>query len=66
MASHTDFTWAADVKVYFSEPQSPWQRETNEKTKLLLRGPQTQLRAEREARLQDVTPMLTRAVVFIS
>jgi IS30 family transposase len=37
MASHGDFTVATDVKVYFCDPQSPWQRGTNENTNLLLR-----------------------------
>jgi IS30 family transposase len=37
MASHRDFTVATDVKVYFCDPQSPWQRGTNENTNLLLR-----------------------------
>jgi IS30 family transposase len=26
MAKHKDFTVATDVKVYFCDPQSPWQR----------------------------------------
>ncbi|HEY3618736.1 MAG TPA: IS30 family transposase [Candidatus Sulfotelmatobacter sp.] len=37
MASHKAFTVATDVKVYFCDPQSPWQRGTNENTNLLLR-----------------------------
>jgi IS30 family transposase len=37
MASHKDFTVATNVKVYFCDPQSPWQRGTNENTNLLLR-----------------------------
>jgi IS30 family transposase len=37
MARHQDFTVATDVKVYFCDPQSPWQRGTNENTNLLLR-----------------------------
>ena len=37
MAKHKAFTVAADVQVYFCDPQSPWQRGTNENTNLLLR-----------------------------
>lgn len=37
MAEHKAFTVATDVKVYFCDPQSPWQRGTNENTNLLLR-----------------------------
>ena len=37
MADHKRFTVATDVKVYFCDPQNPWQRGTNENTNGLLR-----------------------------
>ena len=37
MAKHQSFTVATDVKVYFCDPQSPWQRGTNENKNRLLR-----------------------------
>ncbi len=36
-AAHKKFSLAANVKVYFCNPQSPWQRGTNENTNRLLR-----------------------------
>ena len=37
MAKHKSFTAATNVKVYFCDPQSPWQRGSNENTNGLLR-----------------------------
>jgi IS30 family transposase len=37
MADHKRFTLATDIKVYFCDPRSPWQRGSNENTNRLLR-----------------------------
>ncbi len=37
MADHKRFSLDTDIKVYFCDPQSPWQRGSNENTNGLLR-----------------------------
>jgi len=37
MTGHQKFTLATDIDVYFCDPQSPWQRGSNENTNRLLR-----------------------------
>ena len=61
MADHKRFTLATDVDVYFCDPQSPWQRGSNENTNRLLRQyfPKgTDLSAHSQAKLNAVARQL--------
>ena len=37
MASHQELAQRLKIRVYFADPQSPWQRPTNENTNGLIR-----------------------------
>ncbi|MGH9931441.1 MAG: IS30 family transposase [Pyrinomonadaceae bacterium] len=61
MADHKRFTLATDIKVYFCDPQNPWQRGSNENTNGLLRQyfPKgTDLSAYSQAKLNAVARRL--------
>jgi IS30 family transposase len=61
MAAHRQFTLATQVQVHFCDPQSPWQRGTNENTNGLLRQyfpPGTDLRAFSQAQLNRIAHRL--------
>jgi IS30 family transposase len=61
MADHQRFTLATNIKVYFCDPQSPWQRGTNENTNRLLRQyfpKRTDLAVYSQAKLNAVARQL--------
>lgn len=63
LTAHKQFTLASDMKVYFCDPQSPWQRGSNENTNGLLRQyfPKgTDLAVHSQARLNFVANELNQ------
>ena len=61
MAEHAKFTVATDVKVYFCDPRSPWQRGSNENTNGLLRQylpKRANLNLVSQARLDEIASKL--------
>ncbi len=68
LADHKRFSIATNVDVYFCDPQSPWQRGSNENTNRLLRqylprktdlAPHTQAKLNRIARQLNQRPRKT-------
>ena len=63
MAEHKQITIATDLKLFFCDPQSPWQRGTNENTNRLLRQylpKQTDLSVHSQADLNNVARRLNQ------
>jgi IS30 family transposase len=61
LADHRRFSLATDIDVYFCDPQSPWQRGSNENTNDLLRQyfpKRTDLSANSQAHLNKVARQL--------
>jgi IS30 family transposase len=61
LTDHKRFTLATDVAVYFCDPQSPWQRGSNENTNRLLRQyfpKRTDLSIHSQARLNAIARQL--------
>jgi IS30 family transposase len=60
LADHRRFTLATNIDVFFCDPQSPWQRGSNENTNGLLRQYfPTQARLNRVARQLNERPRKT-------
>lgn len=63
MAQHKQLTIATNLKLYFCDPQSPWQRGTNENTNRLLRQylpKKTDLSIHTQAELNQIARKLNQ------
>lgn len=63
LANHKSFAIDTDMQVYFCDPQSPWQRGTNENTNRLLRQyfpKKTNLAEHSQKRLDEVALLLNQ------
>jgi IS30 family transposase len=63
LADHKSFTMATETNVDFCDPQSPWQRGTNENTNCVLRQyfpKKTILAAHTQAELNKVAKRLNQ------
>ncbi len=63
MAQHQEITIATNLKLYFCDPYSPWQRGTNENTNRLLRQylpKRTNLAVHSQAQLNNIAKRLNQ------